>query len=34
MTEVRTAAAGIVDLHLAPSLASLADAVTSVRPGC
>jgi hypothetical protein len=34
MTEVRTPAAGIVDLHLAPSLTTVADAVTSTGSGC
>ena len=34
MTQVRTSAAGLVDLDLDPSLATVADAVTSTRPGC
>ena len=34
MTEVTTAAAGVVDLHLEPSLKTVADAVTSTGSGC
>jgi hypothetical protein len=34
MTEVTTAAAGIVDLRLEPSLTTVADAVTSSGSGC
>jgi hypothetical protein len=34
MTQVRTSEAGLVDLELDPSLATVADAVTSTRPGC
>lgn len=34
MTEVRTPAAGLVDLELDPSLAAVADAVTSTKPAC
>jgi hypothetical protein len=34
MTEVSTPAAGLVDLELDPSLSTVADAVTSTKPGC
>jgi hypothetical protein len=34
MTEVHTPAAGLVDLDLDPSLATVADAVTSTKPAC
>ena len=34
MTEVSTPAAGLVDLSLVPSLKTVADTVTSTRPGC
>jgi hypothetical protein len=34
MTEVFTPAAGLVDLELDPSLSTVADAVTSSKPGC
>jgi hypothetical protein len=34
MTDVSTPAAGIVDLDLDPSLATVADTVTSTGSGC
>jgi hypothetical protein len=34
MTDVTTAYPGVVDLSLAPSLATVADAMTSSKPDC